>query len=313
MIKFSQSPTRPNIYENMTVPTLRTGRAKRGAGFTLIELLVVIAIIAILAGMLIPALAKAKTKAQGIMCMNSNKQMMLAWAMYSTDNTDKLMGAFHGGYASDPLGNEAQYRIYKPFAGGWLTWGNDEDNTNTSYLVDPRWSSIGQYLGGNFGVFKCPADKFLSGAQKALKWDRRVRSMSLNIGVGDGNAESGPWDANYFHAKKAGDFINPGPAEVWVFVDEHPDSINDAGFFNPRGGGRYDAQEGQLGWVDIPANYHNGSCGFSFADGHAEVHPWKGMVKSAKLCSYVDGSVIYGTTAEKQDKMWMWRHTSRLP
>jgi prepilin-type processing-associated H-X9-DG protein len=136
--------------------------------------------------------------------------------------------------------------------------------------------------------------------------------MSGNIGVGDGNAEGGPWNTAYFHVKKTGDFLKPGPAEVWVFTDEHPDSINDAGFFNPTGGTKDTATEAGLGWVDYPANYHNGAAGLAFADGHSEVHPWKGKIKTARLCTFMNGTVQLGTQAEVSDKRWLWQHTSRV-
>ena len=240
----------------------------RGGGFTLIELLVVIAIIAILAGMLLPALAKAKTKAQGVMCMSNTKQLMLAWQMYNGDNDDRIIMSFHGGNTLAEANNARN----APWVIGWLDWGTSQDNTNTLYLIDERYSKLAKYFGNARNIFKCPADIYLSSAQKNRGWKERVRSLSGNIGIGEGNAETGPWENIYKHIRKTSEFLFPGPSETWVYLDEHPDSINDAGFFNPRSNS----------WIDQPATYHNGASGFSFADGHAEVHKWVDSLKQPR-------------------------------
>jgi prepilin-type N-terminal cleavage/methylation domain-containing protein/prepilin-type processing-associated H-X9-DG protein len=263
-----------NIMKLPESPSRRLAR-----GFTLIELLVVIAIIAILAGLLLPALAKAKQKTQGISCVNNNRQIMLAWQMYSLDYNGRIVQSYHGGDANGgAIANSNPNAA--PWVCGWLNWNPAPDNTNVLLLVDEKYSKLARYLGRNAGVFKCPADNFIAPAQASVGMRSRVRSISGNIGVGEGNAETGPWDTVYKHIKNISDFINPSPVETWVFLDEHPDSINDAGFFNPHA----------WSWVDVPATYHNGAAGFSFADGHAEIHKWKGSMLGAtfKKITYLD-------------------------
>ena len=260
----------------LRVNLLRWRRDRRA--FTLIELLVVIAIIAILAAMLLPALARAKLKTQGTYCMNDARQLMLANQMYQGDNRDNFPMAMHGGYT--PTGPADPNR---PWVTGWLDWSTSTQNTNIQFLIDPQYAVLASYFGKAKNIYKCPADKYASPAQRALGWDSRCRSMSGNIYVGRGNgwssgpgySQGGPANLSiYKGAAKAGDLVYPGPAQSWVYMDEHPDSINDAGAFAPDSANNI---------PDAPATYHGGAAGFSFADGHAEIHKWRGRTMTRDL------------------------------
>ena len=266
--------------------------------FTRIELLAVLAILALIGAILAPALAGTRPNSQTFQCLNNHHHLIAAWQMYADDNAGRLVNNLQGAAAENP----ASYSGYSPWAAGWLDWTSSTDNTNLLYLVG-KYGCLAPYLNRDPSFFKCPADKFLSVVQKTYGYPQRVRSVSCNIGIGDGNAESGPWFPVYKHIKKLSDFAFPNPSDTWVFLDEHPDSINDPGFFNP----------GQTAWQDLPATYHNDGASFAFADGHTELHLWTASLTNSQV-----RQVTYETlptpsvSAKDADLHWMAYHAGRV-
>jgi len=266
------------------------------SAFTLIELLVVIAIIAILAAMLLPALARAKSKALGVSCMNQTRQIMLASIMYAGDNQDRFPGLRHSSaiVPDDPI---------RPWCQGWLDWSVSAVNTNTTVLLDPKYASLAPYFANSKNLFQCPADKYVSNVQRNQGWTSRARSMSGNTYIGSDPVQlsSGPVDPAYMLAAKFSELRNPGPSSSWVYLDEHGDSINDPAFFAPAASR----------WIDFPASYHNGAGCITFADGHTENHKWLSSLKNQKV-TYTT-SVAVGVPAADLDYWWLRERTQRKP
>jgi prepilin-type N-terminal cleavage/methylation domain-containing protein/prepilin-type processing-associated H-X9-DG protein len=242
------------------------GTGVRGSAFSLTEMLLVIAVLAILAALLLPSLWSAKAKGQGIACQNNIRQLMIAWKLYSDDNNGRLVrnAAFNGiaRYRADSGG----------WIHGWLDYNNrNTDNTNVLNLVgsfDGETALFGKYINSP-QLYKCPADRTTVNIDGIVY--PRVRSISMNQAIGSGSTANWLPPSNYIVFQKESDVVRPAPANLLTFLDEHPDSINDAGWafqmHDPD-------QRAKARLVDIPASYHNGASSVSFADGHSEFHKW---------------------------------------
>jgi prepilin-type N-terminal cleavage/methylation domain-containing protein len=249
-------------------------------GFTLIELLVVIAIIGILAAMLLPVLAKAKCKAGNIKCINNLKQLQLGWHLYALDYNDHMIPNAPTGLTDDKAWCTA----------GYMDWNFAPPNTND---VELRSTLMAPYMGGQVGVYKCPADTVP--AQNGP----RVRSYSMNGQMGDYNKVSSGYNAGAKIYLKLNEINNcPGPTKAFIFCEEHPGSIND-GYLQilsgpPRG----------YGFPDVPGSNHCGWLGgFGFADGHAEMHKW---LTSVLKIPVAQGIQVFSITASPLNPDWLW-------
>jgi prepilin-type N-terminal cleavage/methylation domain-containing protein/prepilin-type processing-associated H-X9-DG protein len=261
--------------------TLRKNSLDRAeGGFTLIELLVVIAIIAILAGMLLPALAKAKLKAGGIRCMSNDKQLGLAYILYSHDFEDIALGPFQ-----------------TPIAPAWC----DGNVTGVPESIDYKFitnSPTYKYLSSR-EVFRCPADQ--AGLKYQGKLVLRNRSYAMNAFMG---ATTTSWVTQNSHLKAARKMSDlHAPAEIYVLVDEHENSINDSHFFPFNNLRSYGNQK----WLDAPSGRHVNAAGFTFADGHAEVKKWASKIDGFRRRGneVIANDITWLPKAEPSDFTWM--------
>lgn len=226
-------------------PIHKDGAHEADHAFSLIELLVVIAVIAILAALLLPALGRSKSKAEGITCANNLKQLSLAWQLYADDND---------GYLVNNHGTPETLARRQTWANNVLDWVDGDDNTNLVYLTD---SMLGPYANRATRIYKCPSDR-----EPALN-GQRLRTMSMNAQVGNPGELTNRFNPAYVQFFKTAEILNP--AGIFVFLDEHCDTLNDGFFVN-----RLDDYE----WGNLPGSYHNGAANLSFADGHLEARRW---------------------------------------
>jgi prepilin-type N-terminal cleavage/methylation domain-containing protein/prepilin-type processing-associated H-X9-DG protein len=272
------------------------GRWPQGRGFTLIELLTVIAVIAILAALLLPVLAAARSKAHAISCLSNERQLMLASLVYVGDFNDAL--PYNLG-AAEIKKLEAQSQFWN-WSTPVMSWELDADNTNTVLLTQ---GGIGPYASSTAKVYRCPADSAVSDIQAQAGWPARVRSISMNAMVGNaGQFIAGGANVNnpdYQQFLKVSQI--PRPAQIFVLTEEHPDSINDGYFLN---------KPDSMKWLDLPASYHNGGANLAFADGHLETHKWR--FASTKPPARPDAAHLPFPvpTAERADYDWLMDRTT---
>ncbi len=264
----------------------------RRFGFTLIELLVVIAIIAILAGMLLPALSKAKAKATATHCMGNLKQLQLAWMMYADDNRDTLAGN-HWQDQANRVPDRANW------VSGWLDprQVNNKDNTNTELLLDPRYGVLGPYA-KSADVYRCMGSK-VTALEGGVRY-RVVRTVSMSVCMG---SRTLPWNDGYVTFRKSSDLSVFSPSQAIVLVDERDDSIDDGEF-------AIDMVANQI--PNVPAGYHGGSGGLTFADSHAEIHRWRTteVLRSQQMGAQAKKWEFMAVSAKNADMLWMRDHAT---
>lgn len=272
-------------------------RPRRVAAFTRVDLIATVLMLMTLGLLAVPRLARASMAALGITCVDNQRLAVSAWQQYAADHSDHLVNNFTIPEVLNTINNGK----FDTWALNILDWTTASANTNLTQFQNGK---LFPYLQGNTSAFKCPADNFLSSAQIAKQWSGRIRSYSMNNFMGKNSASDSAtnsglsgWVSGKRQFLKTAGIPNPG--NTIVFLDEHPDSIND-GFFIEN--------ESSFQWSDLPASHHNGGCGFGFADGHGEIHLWTyNGTKVPVRYNFTGAPPI--TTSTRGDFLWV---TSRM-
>lgn len=263
---------------------------ERPGAFTLIELLVVIAIVGALSSLLLPALHQARENARRAHCINNLRQLAIANKLYLDDHA----GKFPYNFGTADTFRTIEEGSFLNWVNNVMTWELDPSNTNLF------WASTGglsPYLARSVQIYQCPSDRVLSAVQRNAGWSHRLRSYSMNAMVGNaGEFSQGNSNVNNPHYLQ---FLKethvPDPADFFVFIEEHPDSINDGYFLN-----KYYSGE----WFDLPASYHHGSAVLTYVDGHVESHRWQ--EPSTMQPNHPDAAALPLPIPETEQRDYSW-------
>lgn len=271
--------------------SLKHPNRSSGAGFTLLELLVVVVIIGVLAGLLLPALSLAKSKARQILCLSAQKQLALASELYGSDSLDRFAPNGHGHPGEE---------------GTPLTWVAGDSHffipgfTNTDYLVDQRYAAFAPYI-STAKLYKCPADRAMLKRSGAMNVPQ-IRSYAMNAFVG-WSVDEGELTPGYRIYRGSGDFSVDSPSDIFLFQEVHPNSICMPAFLTYMPGSQVD------GFYHYPSSLHRGGSWVTFADGHTERHLWTDR-RTRKPVN--DGILAHADRSPgNADLQWLRDHATR--
>jgi hypothetical protein len=251
---------------------------RRALAFTIFELLVVVAMLGVLCCIATPMLAKAKTKSPAVGCLSNLRQLQVGWAMYADDNNGIMMP--NAPVSTLPINS---------WCAGAVGWGMLDANTNP---IPYQISIMAHYVSSNLAIYKCPGDIVPS------QNGPRIRSYSMNSQMGNLYFSTPSGWRN--HTNEA-DLVCLSPKDAFIFCDEHPSSINDGYFYSNLDTPLYN---------DLPASYLEGGCGFSFADGHGEIHKWQNRFVLVPVVANQMLNFPITSSGSDQDWKWLRDHTS---
>lgn len=269
------------------------------AGFTLVELLAILAVVALTVPVLARGVNRQGVRGESVRCLNNLRQLTVVWALYAADNSGKVANNFG---VSETMATINSGTLVN-WANNVMSWDTSQLNTNQDLLRKGVW---GPYLNGRIGLYQCPADRYLSPVQTAAGWTQRTRSISMNsvfgrfssASTGDPTATGLNWAFPQYRQYLTQAAV-PKPAKTWLLVEEHPDSINDGYYVN---------NPSQHNWQDIPASYHDASCGFAFSDGHVEMRHWLSQASRYPVQYFYPTTRTFDT-AGQADYAWYLERT----
>jgi len=275
-----------------------SSRSRTLNAFTRTELVAVLAGMSLLVALGFPAIGSTRTRSRQEVCGDNLNALIRATRLYAEDHRDEFPMVTHGGEAQ--AGAEiafANRNAHRPWATGWLNWTTSSHNTNTAFLINPRYAVLADYT-RDARLYKCPSDRLVNPVQRGLGWTGRARSYSANLAVGRGNKTQLDVmiDAEKLFIRFS-DVDRPSPSQLFVFIEENSDSMNDPALGN---GQRFRR------WIDMPGAFHptvgtNHASNVAFADGHVETHAWQSTVLRERI------NYLYSPPSiPRDDPDWGW-------